>query len=223
MRMPISCVRFGDGKGHDPVISQAAGCNDQTLAIWTLKSPLSQPASPHRALHRAADGVDAAADQVPKPECFSACRARSLPVPSQSKVGFTQTRAMSLRLTKKFSGLPYRRANSWSSTRESAESALAFPTFASRDIYCDPTRVRAGRQLHSASFTSSLSRFPSARASSFAVSIPTFTLPSSIELTYVRWIPAFSANSSCDSWSCSRHCRTLRPKLRRENRVALGT
>lgn len=76
---------------------------------------------------------------------------------------------------------------------------------------------------YSALRTSSLSRRPSAAAMELATSIPTFTLPSSIELTYVRCTFARSANSSWDSESLSRAKRMDRPKLIRENLVAFGT
>ena len=52
---------------------------------------------------------------------FRPCRAR-VPTRAQIKVGCAQTRGNEAQLTKKFSGLPYRRANSWSSTTSSRRS-----------------------------------------------------------------------------------------------------
>jgi hypothetical protein len=71
--------------------------------------------------------------------------------------------------------------------------------------------------------TSSLSLRPRAEANEFATSIPTFTLPSSTELMYVRWTLARSAKSSWERTSFSRAKRIARPNVRRENRVAFGT
>lgn len=76
---------------------------------------------------------------------------------------------------------------------------------------------------YSAARTSSLNRKPKAAANSFATSIPTLTLPNSIELIYVRWTLALSAKSSWERPSLCLSFRTAAPNVRLENFVALGT
>ena len=57
-----------------------------------------------------------------------------------------------------------------------------------------------------------LSETSNAVASLCAMAILTWTLPSSIELTYVRWMPALSAKSSWDRPNFWRYFRTAIPK-----------
>jgi hypothetical protein len=76
---------------------------------------------------------------------------------------------------------------------------------------------------YSARRTSSLSLIPRAAANELATSIPTFTLPNSTELIYVRCTLARSAKSSWESLSFSRAKRIALPKVSRENLVAFAT
>jgi hypothetical protein len=65
-----------------------------------------------------------------------------------------------------------------------------------RNIPVEPRASLLGSTDYSATRTSSLNRKPKAAANSLATSIPTLTLPNSIELMYVRWTLARSAKSS---------------------------